>query len=192
MKFKNEYHKTLFWVIMQKMTRDDGYHKAIAYLIALDDVCKDHVEEIYDFKKRCIMPDCLKKSWQTGTSLKTTRLAFNLFTGHINWCPDFMKAECTPENIFRSEYAPYYWEAIKIRYPEYTGENMTEQEESEAYIYEYNEGNDDECRRSSSAISKSLLLCLSLPSMIIWCLLLSPTVLGISICTAFICVSSQH
>lgn len=119
MKFRNEYHETLFWVIMQKMSRDDSYHKAIAYLIALDDVCKSHVEDIYDFKKRCIIPDCLTKSWQTGTSMKTIRLAFNLFTGHINWCPDYMKAECTPENIFRSEYAPYYWEAIKLRYPEY-------------------------------------------------------------------------
>lgn len=122
MTFRNEYHETLFWVIMQKMPRDDSYHKAIAYLIALDDVCKDHIEEIYDFKKRCIIPDSLKKSWQTGTSMKTIRLAFNLFTGHINWCPDYMKAECTPENIFRSEYAPYYWEAIKLRYPEYIAE----------------------------------------------------------------------
>ncbi|MDE6781283.1 MAG: hypothetical protein K2J40_07480 [Ruminococcus sp.] len=120
MKFKDEYHETLFWVILEKMTRKDVYHKSLAYLIALDDVCKYHVEEIYDFDEYRIKPDCLAEPWQTSTSIKTILLAFNLFTGHSDWCPEELKSRCTPSDIFCCSYAPYYWEAIKIRYPEYT------------------------------------------------------------------------
>ncbi|MDE5771670.1 MAG: hypothetical protein K2I06_08625 [Ruminococcus sp.] len=120
MKFKDEYHETLFWVIMEKMTRKDVYHKSLAYLIALDDVCRNHIEEIYDFEERCINPDSLVEPWQTSTSIKTILLAFNLFTGHSDWCSEELKSRCTPSDIFCCSYAPYYWEAIKIRYPEYT------------------------------------------------------------------------
>ncbi len=119
MKFKDEYHETLFWVIMEKMNRKDVYHKSLAYLIALDDVCRNHVEDMYDFKTRCIKK-CLGKAWQTSTSIKTTLLAFNLFTDGTMWCPKDLKGCCTPSDIFCCSYAPYYWEAVKIRYPEYT------------------------------------------------------------------------
>lgn len=126
MKFKDEYHETLFWVIMQKMNRKDVYHKSLAYLIALDSVCRNHVEETYDFEERCINPECLEKAWQTSTSIRTILLAFNLFTGHSDWCPEELKSRCTPSDIFCCEYAPYYWEAVKIRYPEYNNENEWE------------------------------------------------------------------
>ncbi len=126
MKFKDEYHETLFWVIMEKMTRKDVYHQSLAYLIALDDVCRNHVEEIYDFEERCINPDSLVEPWQTSTSIKTILLAFNLFTGHSDWCPEGLKSGFTPSDIFCCEYAPYYWEAIKIRYPKYADANEWE------------------------------------------------------------------
>lgn len=120
MKFRDEYHETLFRIIMQKMNIEDVYHKSSAYLIALDEVCRNHVEEIYDFEERCINPDCLTEPWQTSTSIRSIMLAFNLFTGHSDWCPEELKSGCTPSDIFCCGYAPYYWEAVKIRYPEYT------------------------------------------------------------------------
>lgn len=122
MKFKDEYHETLFWVIMQKMNRNDVYHQSVAYLIALDDVCRDHVEEIYDFEEQCINPECIDKARQTGTSRKTTRLAYNLYTDSTYWCNDDEVSYCSVSDIFCCSYAPYYWEAVKIRYPEYTNE----------------------------------------------------------------------
>lgn len=123
MKFKDEYHETLFWVIMQKMNRNDVYHQSVAYLIALDDVCRDHVEEIYDFEEQCINLECLDKAWQTGTSLKTTRLAFNLWNGYcIDPETDLPSGDYSVSEIFCCSYAPYYWEAVKIRYPEYIDE----------------------------------------------------------------------
>lgn len=60
MKFKDEYHETLFWVIMQKM-KYHAFHKSVAYLISLDNVCQNHVEEIFDFRKDLIKPLCLNK-----------------------------------------------------------------------------------------------------------------------------------
>lgn len=118
--FKDEYHETLFWVIMQKMNCDDVYYTSLAYLIALDDVCRSHVEELFDFEEGCIVPESLEKAWQTGTSLKTTRLAYNLFTDGVRWCNDDKVSYCSVSDIFCCSYAPYYWEAVKIRYPEYT------------------------------------------------------------------------
>lgn len=120
MKFKDKYQETLFYLIMQKMNCNDVYRQSVAYLIALDDVCRDHVEEIYDFEEQCINPKCLEKAWQTGTSRKTIRLAFNLYTDSTCWCNDDEVSACSVSDIFCCSYAPYYWEAVKIRYPEYT------------------------------------------------------------------------
>ncbi len=118
--FKDECHETLFRSIMQKMNYDDIHHITLAYLIALDDVCRNHVEEMYDFEERCISPECLGKAWQTDTSRKTTRLAYNLYTGSTLFCEDNEISYCSVSDIFCCSYAPYYWQALKIRYPEYT------------------------------------------------------------------------
>lgn len=124
-KFCNEDHEEMFWNICARMGikdhRLDCYHLAAAYLLSLDTECRKHINDLYDFKEDCIKPAGLDKAWQTGTSRKTTRLAFNLYTGHTDWGDDDESKRCTPSDIFCSEYAPYYWEAVKVRYPEYCG-----------------------------------------------------------------------
>jgi len=71
----------------------------------------------------------LNKPFQTSTSLKTTRLAFNLWNGtvydsdppetYINkdgekeYVPSKYYA---PDNIFNCTYTPYYMEALKMRF----------------------------------------------------------------------------
>lgn len=62
-----------------------------------------------------ILFDGLRKGWQTGTSLRTTRLAYNLWCTYIDENPKYS----TPDEIFCCSYAPYYFEAIMLRYPEY-------------------------------------------------------------------------
>lgn len=121
MKFYDKTHEQAYTALMERMkvTEKDVYRTALAYLITLDKVCGEHIENIYDFSDNCIIPECLNEGWQTGTSRKTTLLAFNLFTGHTNWMPENYSEICTPDNIFCCSYAPYYWEAIKLRYPEY-------------------------------------------------------------------------
>lgn len=118
--FKDERHESLFWSILDEMDNDDVYHTALAYLIALDNVCRKHVNEIYNFEEHLIRPACLCRGWQTGTSIKTTLLAFNLYTDHTAFCKNNEVSYCSVANIFCCSYAPYYWQALKIRYPEFT------------------------------------------------------------------------
>ena len=115
-------HKTAYKRLMHRMGNYDVYHKALAYLITADSVCRNHINNIYDFSERCIIPGCLNEGWQTGTSLKTCRLAFNLYNGGLGWCDEDDRSLVTPAEIFCCSLAPFYWEAVKLRYPEYTEE----------------------------------------------------------------------
>ena len=120
MKFRNKTHEQEFEEVMKRMGADsrDVYRLALVYLITADEVCSKHIDNIYDFSEHCIKPDCLAEGWQTGTSLKTCRLAFNLFNG-LGWCDEEDRYLVTPAEIFCCCLAPFYWEAVKLRYPEY-------------------------------------------------------------------------
>lgn len=130
-KFKDADHEQNYKTIisMMKLTYTDTERIALAYLFALDEICFRHIHDLYDFANRCIVPEGLYKAWQTGTSCRTTRLAFNLFNG---WCTDGEKyigddgfqeylpsKYFSPVNLFCCSYALYYIEAIKLRFPEY-------------------------------------------------------------------------
>lgn len=101
----------------------DEYHLAAAYLMSLDTVCRKHTGDIFDFEEDSIKPEGLSKEWQTGTSSKTTRLMFNLWNGYNSEGEPLEEEKpssyYTPEHIFACSYAPYYWQAIKLRYPCY-------------------------------------------------------------------------
>ena len=119
MKFRNQEHKDRFYAILGQMTCQDDYHKSAAYLMTLDDVLYKHVGEIYDFDERIINSPLIKAAWQTHTSRKTFRLLINLWNGAYN--DSYSKMSRTsmyfaPDEIFNSEYAPFYWEAIKLRF----------------------------------------------------------------------------
>lgn len=113
--FYNKDHENAFDDVINRMKSQDCYHQALAYLITLDTVCRHHIDDLYDFKQDIILYEGLKQPWQTGTSLRTTRLAFNLWVGFVDNDP----RRSTPEDLFCCSYAPYYCEAIKLRYPEY-------------------------------------------------------------------------
>lgn len=123
MKFKDQNHEELYKKICGKMRYLDTYHQALAYLLALDTVCRNHISDIYDIAEDSIKTNCINKEWQTSTSKKTIRLAFNLWNGTTS---DITSDEeeknsnlYSVDEIFCCEYAPFYWESIKLRYPEY-------------------------------------------------------------------------
>ena len=104
----------------------DCYLKALIYALGICDDTRRRFDSMYDVKKRCIRLETLYAEWQTGSSTKVTRLAFNLFTDRPATSyngtdtPDF--DECkrySVSDIFCCGYAPYFVEAIKLRYPEY-------------------------------------------------------------------------
>lgn len=137
-KFCGKDHEDLFYTLFKKMKSKDCYHGAAAYLLSLDTVLKDHIDRVFDFKEDIIKPECLHEAWQTGTSKKTTRLLFNLWNGTFKDPerpaedeeePDEDEAEqerartsmyYAVDEIFCCSYAPYFWQAIQLRYPEYS------------------------------------------------------------------------
>ena len=128
MKFFDVQHKQKFLDVINRMSYADCYHLAVAYLITLDTVCRQHIDSLYDFEEQCIITEGLNKSWQTDTSKKTTRLAFNLWNGCHSDGETYTDKDgyTTPlpsrffavDEIFSCSYAPFYFESIKLRFPE--------------------------------------------------------------------------
>lgn len=124
--FCDKDHETAYYEILNRMKYTDCYHRSVAYLFALDTVIRKQTDEVFNFQDDGIKCDGLHKSFQTGTSRKTTRLAFNLWNGcaddgetYID--DDGYKSELpsryyAPDEIFCCSYAPYYWQAIQIRF----------------------------------------------------------------------------
>ena len=117
--FYDDDHKSRYEDLMQRMVAADWdtNRAAFAYLVTLDSVCRDHINDLYDFVDGCIRSNALSAAWQTGTSIKTTRLAFNLFTDSTTWTDE--PERLSPTELFSCEYAPYYWQAIQLRFPSY-------------------------------------------------------------------------
>ena len=125
--FKNESHRKFYEEWMQKCRYQDVYHKALVYCLGISEDTRIHVEEIYNFQTGCVQTECLTKGWNTSGTVKVIRMAFNLYCNGTPSVDDYKKheeqlTECrqyTVEELFCSGYARYFWEAIKIRYPEY-------------------------------------------------------------------------
>lgn len=99
----------------------DSQTSALLYLLALTSETRTHFEEIFNMKEGMIKPESVKAGWQTGTTIKVSRLAFNLFNGYIydNCGSDKVSRYYAVDDIFNCNLAMYFFEAIKLRYPEY-------------------------------------------------------------------------
>ena len=86
----------------------------ILYLISLvEEVQPDIRHQVYNFDKHLIKTECLKEPWQTNGTLKALRLAFNLWNGYTE---EEKEVYSTPYEIFDNHWAPYFVEAIKLRF----------------------------------------------------------------------------
>ena len=125
--FRDREHEHFFFWMLRESDCYDVYHQALAYCLGLSEDVRKHILEIYDFSSRCVEPGCLKQGWITSGSERIIRLGFNLF---CNGTPsvDEVKGdkakleECSlynVEHLFCCGYAYYFWQAIRLRYPEY-------------------------------------------------------------------------
>ena len=115
--FRDDRHKKLYKDFCGRMECLDCYHRSLAYLLALDSVLREKSEFVFDFENDGVIFDALYSGFQTVISMKTTRLAFNLWNGCCYDIAEKSEVFYTPEQIFSfREYAPYYWQAIKIRF----------------------------------------------------------------------------
>lgn len=132
MNFINQKHKEFYENTLKQVEefrKTDEYHHAFIYTLGINQVTRRHVNEIFDLLRGEINVNSLSKNWQTGISKKVTELAFNLWNGFPyenfegNCVSDFYVS-----NLFNCSYAPYFYEAIKLRFPEYM-KNSQDQED---------------------------------------------------------------
>jgi len=125
MKFKDNGHERYYNTFINKAKHVDIYRRALFYTLAVDKDTRANINSLYDFKSNCIIPEGLCEGFQTTASLKVTRMAFNLYNGDTtngvlssddegygNDAENY-----APDNLFDCCYAPYFWEAIQIRFP---------------------------------------------------------------------------
>ena len=116
MMFQNEKHKERYVALLNRMKKNDAYHRSAAYLMALANLVPD---DVFDFDLDGIKREGLYEGWQTSSSTKATRLMFNLWNGCTE--DEFGNPETAPyyavDEIFCNyEYAPFFFEAIRIRF----------------------------------------------------------------------------
>ena len=108
----------------------DPYRLALVYTLSLTGNCRKHFNKCYNASTRRICLDVFNSDWVTGTDIKAIHLGFCLFTARIPTVyaeRDFEKRfweawEYNPSELFCCELAPYFCEAIKIRYSKYFNE----------------------------------------------------------------------
>ena len=114
--FRSAEHRDFFLENMNKCRVNDSYHRAFFYVMGIASETRANINQMFDFKNDCIEPDVMHGGGQTSGTVKVCRLAFNLWNGYtdMNSPQSF-----TPEDLFCCEYATYFMEGIKVRYPEY-------------------------------------------------------------------------
>lgn len=118
-KFNSIEHRNFFMECMQESKSNDTYHQAIFYTLGINKDCRSNFNAIFDKETDRIKPDALYEAWQTSGSECVTRLAFNLWNGFVE---EGHEKDSTPYDLFACEHAPYFFEAIKLRFPEYCKE----------------------------------------------------------------------
>ncbi len=125
--FKDSEHERFFYDSVLRCRYQDTYHQALCYCLGLSADTRSQVNRIYDFKSGYIQPDCIHEGWITSGSRRIVLLAFNLYTDgtptvdmdsdaedQVSACRDY-----SVSNLFCCGDARYFWQAIKLRYPDY-------------------------------------------------------------------------
>ena len=140
MDFIDQKHKEFYENLLKQIEefrKTDAYYRSFIYTLGISQVTREHFSEIFDISKKEINIDSLSANWQTATSKKVTELAFNLWNDFkYESSEDIEKNRISSDyhvsNIFSCSYAPYFYEAVKLRFPEYTKiENETENQNEE-------------------------------------------------------------
>lgn len=126
--FADREHEMFYYGKLKKAREEDCRHKALLYCLGICHKTRVNLGRIYDLKSGCIRAKCLTEKWQTKDSEKAVRMAFNLYEGSMPGAFDCgnekeRQNECvkyTAEELFCCRYAPFFWQAVKLRYPEYT------------------------------------------------------------------------
>ena len=115
-RFRDAEHESFFYRMLDERKCRDGYHRALFYTLGISRDTRSHIRDLYDFTNESIKPEGLTAPWQTGSSIRVCRLAFNLWNG---WTEEGGERYSTPHELFDCSFAPYFFESIRLRYPDY-------------------------------------------------------------------------
>ena len=114
-RFHSREHRDFYFEMLDKCRVNDSYHRAFFYVMGLSAETRAHIGNLFDFKEDCIRPAGLRSGWQTSGTMRICRMAFNLWNGHTETKE---RAAYTPYELFSCWCAPYFFEGIRLRYPE--------------------------------------------------------------------------
>lgn len=114
-RFASREHEEFFHAMLKKCGTADVCYQAFFYCVGISGSARTNVGRLFDFAEHRIKPGGLHEGWQTGGTVRLTRLAFNLWNGYVEEGNETMS---TPYEIFDCGYAPYFYESIRLRYPE--------------------------------------------------------------------------
>ena len=125
--FESEEHKNFYLEKINEINQlrqEDVYSRSLIYTLGICETTREHFEEIFNMNEGEINPDAINTSWQTGTSAKVVRMAFSLWNRNMYDSDEDringkVSSAYNPSEIFCCSYAPYFYEGIKLRYPEY-------------------------------------------------------------------------
>ena len=128
MKFIDIEHQKFYEEKLKEIGKQDIYRKALVYTLGICEITREHFEDIFDIKKGLINRNSLHSAYITSSSAKVVRMSFSLWNSNSYDSDEDVENETvspyyTPAEIFSCSYAPFFWEAIKIRFPEYTQED---------------------------------------------------------------------
>lgn len=121
-KFKDEEHKAFFEEQIAKTdSESDPFRKSLFYALGITKETRSNIEQLYSYSEGRIDFEGLNAAWQTGTTIKICRLAFNLYNGlHGEHDEREQASNYTPYGLFDCSLMEYMFEAVKIRYEEYS------------------------------------------------------------------------
>lgn len=115
-RFSSKEHKDFYYQMLVKTCNDDPYHWALFYAMGICEETRCNIRTLFNFKNSETNPDGLSAPWQTGSTRRLCRLAFNLWNG---WTEEGNENRSTPYELFDCGFALCFFEAIHLRYPEY-------------------------------------------------------------------------
>lgn len=128
MKFTEKEHEIFYKTAIMEYERNGGisdcYSNSFFYLMGICRDTRNNFKSLFNMKEHNIIFENFHSAWQTGTTYKICRLAFNLWNGFCYEIKDksienVVSGAFAVDEIFCCEYAEYFFEAVRLRYPCY-------------------------------------------------------------------------
>jgi len=123
MRYINSAHQE-FYETKTASLGTDCVLQSLLYLIGLTEITRENFHKFYNRDDGSIQPQVLSEPWQTPSTLRLTRLVLNLHSGISSDLDEETgetrnTAAYAVNAIFCCDLAPYFAEAVRLRFPEY-------------------------------------------------------------------------